>query len=258
MTQVQRPLRILIGTPAAGGLITLQYFLSMLQTVNRLSVNRREGERQIDVGIYTLGNESLVSRGRDHIAAVALYQKWDKLFFIDADAGWSFEQFYAIAASDKPLIAGVCPLKVYPISMNYLPLPDDEHHYKENVRSLESLQKMRLGHGTSEINIGFVGTAFMCIDVARVLLPLSEIAAPFKYPNPATGKNRTQWQFFPTVPIKGEATSEDWGFVHLARKVGIEPFINADVVITHTGTHTFSVEGMLGTQQAAYDSRRAK
>lgn len=258
MTQTQRPLRILVGTPAAGGLITLQYFLSMMQTVNRLSVNRKEGERLIDIGIYTLGNESLISRGRDHIAAVALYQKWDKLFFIDADAGWTFEQFYAVATSEQPLVAGVCPLKIYPISMNYLPKEEDEHHYKENVRSLESLVKMRNGHGKAEINIGFVGTAFMCIDVAKVLLPLSEIAAPFKYPNPETGKNRTQWQFFPTTPIGGEATSEDWGFIHLARKVGIEPYINADVVITHTGTHTFSVDGMLSTQQRGFDSKVAQ
>ncbi len=33
--------------------------------------------------------------------------------------------------------------------------------------------------------------------------------------------------------------SEDWGFCNLARECGFDIRIHADVIITHTGNHTF-------------------
>lgn len=248
--QETRPLRVMVATPAAGAMITLQYFLSFIATSDGCSRRRqdgtspldkrlKEGKRIIDVGLYTLGNESLISRGRDHCAAMALYQKWDKLFFIDSDMGWTYDQFEKIVDSDKPIIAGVAPLKTLPIAMNYLPKENDEHYYKDRIRSYPSLQAMREGHKTAEINIGYVGTAFMCIDVAGVLLPLTEHAEPFRYPNPQTGVLMTHWQMFRTQPINKMCQSEDWGFLNFARKHGIEPWINADVTVTHTGSFTF-------------------
>ncbi len=236
---MERPLRVFIATPASGAMITLQYFLSFISSYDATKTRRQRGKRQIDLFIYTLGNESLISRGRDHCAAMALYQKMDKLFFIDADMGWTAEQFEAILDSDQPLIAGVAPLKTLPIALNFLPKQTDEFYFKDRIRSYESLLAMREGHKVAEINVGFVGTAFMCIDVAKVLMPLTEHAEPFRYPNPQTGQLMTHWQMFRTQPIKKQCQSEDWGFINFARTIGIEPFINADVCVTHTGNFTF-------------------
>jgi hypothetical protein len=233
-----RPLRVLIATPAAGAMVTLQYMLSFIATADGCR-SRRQGKRQIDLGLYTLGHESLISRGRDHCAAISMYQKWDKLFFIDSDQGWTYDNFEKIIESDKPIIAGVTPLKTLPIALNFLPKEDDETYFKDRMRSYESLLAMREGHGQAEINVGYVGTGFMCIDVAKVLMPLSEHADAFRYPNPATGQLITHWQFFKTQPINKRCLSEDWGFLNFARKHGIEPWINADVCVTHTGALTF-------------------
>jgi len=234
---MERPRRILIGTPAGGSMVTLQYMLSFIATAQGCR-DKRKGKRPIDLGLYTLGNESLISRGRNHIAAQAMYQRWDKLLFIDSDQGWTFEQFQKIVDSDKPIIGGVSPLKTLPIALNFLPKENDETYFKDRMRSYESLLAMREGHKQAEINIGYIGTGFLCIDV-KVLLKLSEFAEPFRYPSPKTGQLMTHWDFFPTRPYKKRSVSEDWGFVNLAREHGFEPWINADVVVTHTGQMTF-------------------
>ncbi len=222
-------------------MITLQYFLSFIATHEGCRT-KRQGKRPIELGLYTLGNESLISRGRNHIAAVALYQKWDRLFFIDSDQSWTFEQFEKIVDSDKPIIGGVTPLKTLPIALNFLPKQDDETYFKDRMRSYESLLAMREGHGQAEINIGYVGTGFLSIDVAKALMPLTEHAEPFRYPNPQTGQLQTHWDFFRTQPIARRAVSEDWGFIAFARQHGIEPWINADVTVNHTGSFTFDAK----------------
>lgn len=234
-------MRILIATPAGGGLVTIPYLSSFLGTVEGMSkVNQQHFPQGggFDIGLYTLTHEALISRGRNHCAQVALKGNWDKLFFIDADAGWSFEQFMAVATSPHDVTAGTCPLKTYPISLNYLPFKDDEHFYKDAVRSIESLRAMRAGHKDPLIKVPFVGTAFMAI-TTKALRKLTEVVEPYQYPNPTNGQNETHWDLFPTKPIKKMYMSEDWGFCNLARENGIDVYIHADVCITHTGSHTF-------------------
>ncbi len=231
-------MKIMVATPAGGGMVTTQYLLSFLSTMENVIRENAQKPNSYHLGLYTLANESLVPRGRNHCAQVALQEGWDKLFFIDADAGWTWEQFKAVADSPHPITAGVCPLKTYPISMNYLPFQDDEHYYKDAIRSMESLWNMRKGYGSPLIKVPFVGTAFMCIST-QVLKHLSETCEPYQYPSPKTGNLETHWDFFKTAPVAKMYMSEDWGFCHLARQAGIPVHINADVVITHTGTHTF-------------------
>lgn len=191
-----------------------------------------------DIGIYTMANEALLPRGRNHCAQVAMMQKWDKLFFIDADAGWNWNHFAKIVQSKHPLIAGVCPLKTYPISLNFLPFAQDEKYFINAQRSVEGMKKMAEAHGSVEVSVPFVGTAFMCIDVS-ILKNLAETCLPYKYPNPHSGEQETHWDFFNCTPVNGIYMSEDWGFCHRARQAGYEVKINTEVIINHTGTHTF-------------------
>lgn len=221
--------------------MTVQYLLSFLATMEQVIRINAKTPNSFHLGLYTLSNESLVARGRNHIAQVAVQGGWDKLFFIDADAGWSFDQFAAVATSPTLITAGTCPLKTYPISLNYLPFQDDEHFYKDAVRSPESLQAMRQGHGKPLIAVPFVGTAFMCIDTS-VLKKLTETANPYQYPNPQSGNLETHWDFFKTEPVSKKYMSEDWGFCHMARANGFDVHIHADVIIQHVGSHVFKAQ----------------
>lgn len=259
-------MRVLVGTPCGGGQVTTNYLLSYsdmvlksLQVKQQMYVNGKNHAKSVnpslseadleqigqqnaaqgpDIGIYTLSNESLLPRGRNHLAQVALMNKWDKLFFIDADAGWSWENFAKIVQSNSPLVAGVCPLKTYPISLNYLPFAKDEKYYVNAQRSVQGMRDHANGTGDVELSVPFVGTAFMCIDVSLLRL-LSKTTLSYKYPNPYTGKQETHWDFFNSAPVNGTYMSEDWGFCHIARKAGVEVKIHTEVIITHMGSHTF-------------------
>lgn len=264
-----RPLRVLIGTPAGGGVVSLQFMLSLLDVyqnvmkikhnifirdnlraakaqgvINEASLgllNQLEAQNLIDleIGLYTLSNESLLTRGRNHIAAVAIRQGWDKLFFIDADSRFDFHQFMGVAASPHDFCAGAVPLKVLPISLNYLPFQDDEHYYKDSIRSMNSLLKMREGHNKQYIPVAYIGTAFMCLS-RKVLLALAEDAEEYQYPNPSTGHLHTHWNIFACKPMHGKFMSEDWYACETARRLGFDVMMNAGVIISHVGTWVYS------------------
>lgn len=265
----QRPLRILIGTPAGNGVVSLQYMLSLLDVyqnvmkikhaifirdnlrvakqqglineanLNQLNQLESQGLIDVEIGLYTLSNESLLTRGRNHIAAVAIRQGWDKLFFIDADSRFTFEQFMGVAAAPHDFCAGAVPLKVLPISLNYLPFEDDEHYYKDAIRSMDSFLKMREGHKAQYIPVAYIGTAFMALS-RKVLLALAEEAEEYQYPNPATGHLHTHWNIFATKPMHGKFMSEDWYACETARRLGFDVMMNTNVVIDHVGTWVYS------------------
>lgn len=265
----KQQLRILVGTPAGNGVVSLQYMLSMMEIFQKVTqikhqifirdnlriakergvinvqqlqqLDQLEAANMIDfeIGLYTLSNESLLGRGRNHIAAVAIRQGWDKLFFIDADARFTFDQFIRIATSPHDIVAGVCPLKVLPISLNYLPFQDDEFYHKENLRSLESMVAMANGHKSNYLKVAYVGTAFMCL-TRKLLIQCAEDTNEYQYPNPATGHNHTHWDMFDTKPMHNKFMSEDWSMCERARRLGHDVYIDANVVISHVGNMVFS------------------
>src|SRR5258708_6880009 len=96
---------VLIATPCYAGQITYQYLLSMMKLVPRLL------EQNIQYGFLTIPTESLISRGRNRCAQVALEQGVKKLFFIDADMGWEPDDFFKIYESDKSVVGGTAPMK---------------------------------------------------------------------------------------------------------------------------------------------------
>ena len=227
-------MRILIGTPAGGGQLSTQYVMSFIST---LGAAVKAGISPI---LYTLSQESLLPRGRNHIAQVCMREKHDKLFFIDADTGWFPEQFLAVASSPFPVVAGCVPLKTYPTVLNYLPFKEDEKYFVNALRTPEATRKMREAYGQAEIPVAFTGTAFLCIDVG-VLHKLSETTATYQYPNPFNGQQETHWDFFGGGPMQGTYYSEDWAFCKKAREAGYDVRINADVMVNHVGSHVFQV-----------------
>ena len=114
-------------------------------------------------------------------------------------------------------------------------------YYRDNIRSMDSLMKMREGHGTPYIPVAFVGTAFMCIS-RPLLLRAAEASDEYQYPNPARGHLHTHWNMFDTRPMHGKFMSEDWSFCYRARSLGYSVNIHADVVISHVGTMIYAPE----------------
>ncbi len=236
-------MKVLIGTPAGNGSISTQYMMSFIST---LGLAVKNGIQPV---LYTLSQESLLPRGRNHIAQVAMKEKYDKLFFIDADSGWFPEQFMHIVMSPFPIVAGCVPLKTYPIVLNYLPFKEDEKFFVNALRTPEATRKMREAYGKAEVPVAFTGTAFLCID-RGVLDKLSETTATYQYPNPFTGQQETHWDFFGGGPMSGTYYSEDWAFCKKAREAGYDVRVNLDIMINHVGTHVFQVHNQLPVDHA--------
>ncbi len=202
-------------------------------------------QHTFDIGIYTLGGESLLGRGRNHIAQHALTNGWDKLLFIDSDEGFSWTDFHALVSSPHPIIAGLVPLKAYPnqphnfqTSLNFLPFLEDEKYFDRSLRTLDSTLKMAAGHGSNLIKVAFTGTGFLCID-SSVLAKLAETEETYMYPNPNTGQCEVHWNFFGSGPIEDQYQSEDWSLCHKAREAGFDIIVDTNVRATHSGNHTF-------------------
>lgn len=218
------------------------------QNLQQLAELERTPLIDFEIGMYTLANESLLSRGRNHIAAVAIRQGWDKLMFIDADARFTADQFFSVVTSPHDLTAGACPLKVFPISLNYLPFEDDEHYYRDRIRSVDSLLKMKEGHGTQHIPVAFIGTAFMALS-RKLLLACAEVTDEYQYPNPASGHTHTHWNMFDTKPMHGKFMSEDWSMCERARSLGFNVMLDSNVIISHVGNWVFSPDQAQVTHQ---------
>lgn len=238
-------MRILIGTPCAGGLVNQTYMTSVITEVF-LQEERLKQQAHYNVGLYTLANESLISRGRNHIAQVALTQGWDRLIFIDADVSWTWPQFKSVidncdAKQNRGVVAGSCPLKTFPIRLNFMPYNDDEKFFPDYLKTAEGMVEMALSHGSPLIPVPYIGTAFMCIDV-QVLRDLAPVTPWYTYPDPITHEDVKHWDFFPVGPIKNQFVSEDWGFCHIAREFGHSVYLDSDVIVNHTGPHTYSVQ----------------
>lgn len=198
----------------------------------------------IDLNFYAMMGETLLARGRNHAAQVALTQGFDKLLFIDCDEGYSFNDIKTLIFSGYPVAAGVVPLKTYPVpgtfktSLNYLPFLDDEMFFDGSLRTLEATQRMARAKKSKWIKVAFTGTGFMCLDVS-VFAKLAETAEEYMYPNPMTGNPEVHWAFFDGGPMNGIYFSEDWCLCDKIRDLGIDIMVNIDVRADHMGPHKF-------------------
>lgn len=198
----------------------------------------------IDISIYTMTGESLLGRGRNHCAQVALTKGFDKIFFIDADEGFTWDNFRTLATSPYPIAAGLVPLKTYPTPgsfetvLNFLPFNEDEMFFDDSLRTLKSTLRMARAKRSEWIEVAFTGTGFLCMDVA-VFAKLAETSPEYIYPDPSSGVSEVHWSFFDGGPIEDHYLSEDWSAMEKARQAGYKIMVNTNVRADHTGPHKF-------------------
>lgn len=221
-------MKLLIGTPAFGGKVFTEYLTSMIGTQHGF---HRDG---IEFSVCTIDNESFINRARDRIANIAMAGDYDKLIFIDADMGWTYNDMCNLCNSDKNIVGGTYPIKDLPISLNFNPL-DQHFHYFENLkRTVEDFDKFKNDEAVinGEIEVMHVPTGFMSINTA-VLHHLHDKTETY------TLNGKTLNNFFPHSIKNGILESEDWAFCSLARENGIPVYLNTKIVLSHTGTYKY-------------------
>lgn len=223
-------MKLLVATPAFGGMVTSQYLQSLVMTTAQLVSNG------IGFALYTLENESLIPRARNKCAMYALEQGYDRLFFIDADMIFNYEQFRKILDSDKDIIAGTYPVKELPISINYNPLRESDYFGKSNIEENFKNFAKDSADESGEVEVLHVPTGFMSIKCS-VLGKLVEDGRvkPYYYREAGSIEPQRAFEFFPCGEHNGEYESEDWAFCRIAREAGFKIYLNTQIVTGHTG-----------------------
>jgi hypothetical protein len=226
-------MKLIIATPAFGGMVTLGYMNSVIPTMMRL---RDEG---IHVELYTLGTESLISRGRNTCAMRAINGGFDKLLFIDADIVFTYEKVKMLLDSEAMIVGGTYPLKAFPIIQNFNPLVAHRDMYgrdRQMSNYAEFVHKYADENG--EVEVMHIPTGFMMIDI-RVLAKLSHIVDWYQSFQPETKETAQAFDFFPVRVREHQYESEDWAFCEIARAAGFKIILQTKAVCPHTGTHVY-------------------
>lgn len=229
-------MKILIGSPAFGGMVTASYLKSYLAMIGHLQADGHH------VDLHMEESESLIPRGRNTCATYALQNGYDKLLFIDTDMVFTIENVRRLLKSDKMVVGGSYPLKAHPIVVNFNPL--DEHRdlfgdKRQQDNYFEWVKKYADENGEAEVM--HIPTGFMLIDI-RVLAKLTYRVRWYRTFHPEFGIKNQFYEFFPSgVTSNNEYESEDWAFCRLAREEGFKIYLQTQAINGHVGTMRYGM-----------------
>jgi hypothetical protein len=236
----ENQVRLFIGTPCYGGVVTTRYMQSVCALLCHKIPN-------LNVSIKTVAYDSLITRGRNTIVAAFLDLPHEThLMFIDADIGFTVDQVQRMLNFDQDVVAGIYPLK----TIDY-----DQAAFKRAAAG-ESLQTAQLryvgvpceGDERRSAN-GFVSGVYAGAGFLLMKRRVLELMAA-KYPethytaahNAALANpSRNLFALFDCLIDRetGHYLSEDYAFCNRWRALGGTIWLDTQSKLTHVGPHDF-------------------
>ena len=258
-------MKLFIGTPCYGGVVTRQYLLSILR------LNAALVAEGIPYTLATLDKESLITRARNRLAHQFLQGEATHLLFVDADIRFEPEAVLRLLRHGGPLVAGAVPKKG--IDWNRLhafsgraasgaELLGLSNDYAFSVRQDEEA----FAHETFDrrvesgfMRVTYVGTAFMLIARgAFETVAESGLVDDYLDDEAEAGSSTSPriHAFFETLihPVSGRYLSEDFAFCHRWRSTGGDVWVDVQTPLGHDGSFIFEgrpdqVSAALGRQR---------
>lgn len=238
-------MRLYVSTPVFGSLIQAKTASNLMACLDR-------AYQEEIISDYNLNysGDSLVHRIRDRHANDALRGGWDKLFTIDSDIDFNYEQFKRIITSDKDIVGGSYPLKCFPITVNFNPLPEKGRELLKTNRGydFEAFEKFKELYADSEgyAEVTHLPTGFLCVKM-DVLKTLAKTAKQYHVYQQESGLRDVYYQFYPSEVSDHQLLSEDWFHCKLASEAGYKIYFDTKVVVGHIGQHTYRLGQVFGT-----------
>jgi hypothetical protein len=226
-------MKVLIGTPAYGGMITEGYFQSALNLKNHAFA------LGLDVSIMTLTNESLVTRARNEIVAAFMADDYTDLLFIDADI--KFEAEHVLRILNAPFEVCATPYAMKGLNWEAVAAAsgDAEAAKKASIHSVINVTN------DAKTKDGFVeaidaGTGFMRIQKSAIK-KMIEAYPETAYNSDSIGAgDPKRWALFDTVIDNGRYLSEDYAFCRRWQAIGGEVWVDFQSDnLGHQGSYTY-------------------
>lgn len=215
--------RIMIGTPAYGGMVTAGYTASLLDTFVNV------GSEHLRLELH--GNESLVPRARVSIAGRFLSSDCTHLLFIDADIRWDWRDIVRLVKTGKDVVGGIYRKKQpevrYPA--NFVPGTTDNLPFDEASGCFEML----------DLPTGFMMISRAAMD--RMVAAYPETRCMIGEGGWDSECNQNTYLLF-DMPIDehGMLLSEDFAFCRRWQRIGGKVWMLPDIELGHTGPHEFA------------------
>jgi len=222
--------KVFIATPCYGDVVYSGYMLSML---------RLSSIHNTLFQIYTLGNESLITRARNVCVSQFLQSDYQYLFFIDADIEFSELNIQRILDYDQDVVCGCYARKG--LFLENLRGLDLTNMTLEEIQSKVLSFNYNISH-INTMNNGFMqvdqaATGFMCIR-RNVLEQMMEKYPEQKY---IEGDIPYLYTFFDCVVNESKKyLSEDFAFCEKWRAIGGKIWMDTTQPLTHCGTFKFT------------------
>lgn len=210
---------LFIGTPAYNSMLHTDYLHSIIDF----------HKNSFDVTVMTIGNESLVPRGRNSIITYFYnLEKFTHLLFLDADMFLSFKQFYKLLSHDKDVIGAPVALKGF----------DKDNNPVYNVGKLLSQIQPNL------VTVDRIGTAVLLLS-RKAVTSLVEDAIKNNQvydPNPHSRgikMDKEHYNIFQTGITDGEYDSEDFFVCRSLMRLGYDIYVDPTCETRHNGMYRF-------------------
>lgn len=239
--------RPLIATPCYGGMLCLNYGLSLLQ------LQRTAAEAGMPLDFHLRRGDSLITRARNDCVAYFLANPhFTHLFFIDSDIGFAPEAAFRLLLADHDVAAGVYPLKRedwppggVPHGTTRAEFEARYARYTVNTGKPGEKGVSLVVDGDGFMQVREAPTGFMCIKrhvFDRMIAAYPELRYVPDWPKGTYPEGGVHFRFFDVMvdPESGRYLSEDYGFCRLWEKIGGEVFVDALSNLSHQGERLYT------------------
>ena len=202
--------------------------MSEKTTLGLFNLGKALVRNNIDHGLLTLTNSSLITQARSKVANFFINNtQHDYLFFLDSDIGFNPEDVLKLLAHQVPIVSGAYPMKIIP------------ERYCVDVIQPEQRQGDLLkinGNG-----MGFVMIhRQVFLDIAKQYPGLKYIPSDYHSDTPHTqAEINNSYHYFVEHKTQNGFASEDKSFFHRASQVGYDVWLDTTIRLNHTGYHIY-------------------
>lgn len=240
--------KVIIATPAYGGNVQTNYLSSI---VNAMTTIKGYG---LEIGLMTLTNESLITRGRNRMVYDFLQlspSEATHLLFIDSDISFDFIEIIKLLQHDKEVVAGLYPMKSIDwdlVKSSILKTPNISVAEIKGIASpyavnLSCNEKGEIVMKDGLIRVKHAATGFLLLE-RSVLLKMIREYPETAYKHDIVGDKKygeTMYALFDCIidPVHKNYLSEDWTFCKRWTDIGGEVWVDPSIKLQHSGHYVF-------------------